>query len=216
PGSPAECGAGNPCLVWSWIEPAYGLRVGRLPARGAAAATRRGARGSPTSCRWSSGRCRGRSSGARSGLTSPPALRRPTRGGRWRARGRHRYGRPWRSTRSSAVQTWTSTGGQPGRYRRQSGQLRRQDAQEVFQEALADMAERATQAAPVDERTEHAKYAGYAGEPDVAIWFTLDPMPCVRELAERYVDHAGDRMHFWARSLMGAVAGLSLAPPGAR
>jgi hypothetical protein len=77
--------------------------------------------------------------------------------------------------------------GLAGRYRRRYGNLRREDAQQVFRSALADLA-----ACP----------ALADGEgPDDAIWFALDPLPGVRDLAERYGDPAGDRVDFDPGSL---------------
>jgi hypothetical protein len=91
--------------------------------------------------------------------------------------------------------------GLAGRYRRRYGNLRHEDAREVFGAALPGMTKRATQAAPVDERIEQTEHTRCEGEPDDAIWFTLDPLPSMRELAERFGDPAGDRVHFWPRSL---------------
>jgi hypothetical protein len=68
--------------------------------------------------------------------------------------------------------------GAPGRYRRRFGNLRRDDAQAVLRLALAD-----------------------DGGSEDAVWFDLDPIPDVRELAERYGDPQGDRIHLWAESL---------------
>src|SRR5262249_60661899 len=68
--------------------------------------------------------------------------------------------------------------GMAGRYRRRYGNLRRADAQQVMHAALAD-----------------------DGGPEVALWFTLDPIPDVRELAERYGDPAGEGVHFWEESV---------------
>jgi hypothetical protein len=67
--------------------------------------------------------------------------------------------------------------GVAGRYGRRYGNLRREDAQRVFQAALAD-----------------------GGDSEDALWFALDPIPTVRELAERYGDPAGDRVHLWEES----------------
>ena len=81
--------------------------------------------------------------------------------------------------------------GLAGRYRRRYGNLRRDGAQEVFRAALAD-AENATHPALAE-----------GGERDDAIWFTLDPIPDVRELAQRFGDPTGptsDRVHFDPRS----------------
>jgi hypothetical protein len=71
--------------------------------------------------------------------------------------------------------------GTAGRYLRRYGNLRHDDAQAVLRAALAD--DRG------GERSEDA------------LWFTLDPIPHVRELAERYGDLRGDRVHFWAESV---------------
>jgi hypothetical protein len=68
--------------------------------------------------------------------------------------------------------------GVAGRYRRRYGNLRRDDAQTVLQAALAD-----------------------GGGPEDALWYALDPIPDVRELAARYGDPQGDRMHLWAESV---------------
>jgi hypothetical protein len=76
--------------------------------------------------------------------------------------------------------------GLAGRYRRRYGNLRREDAREVFRAALVDLAARP---APAN-----------AEEPDDAIWITLDPLPGVRELAKRYGEPSGERVHFGARS----------------
>jgi hypothetical protein len=68
--------------------------------------------------------------------------------------------------------------GTAGRYRRRYGNLRRDDAQQTLRAALTD-----------DSGSEDA------------LWFDLDPIPAVRELAERYGDTEGDRIHLWAESL---------------
>jgi hypothetical protein len=72
--------------------------------------------------------------------------------------------------------------GEAGRYIRRYGNLRRVAAQAVLRAALADDGDGG-------ERSEDA------------VWFGLDPIPGVRELAERYGDARGDRMHFWGRSV---------------
>jgi hypothetical protein len=71
--------------------------------------------------------------------------------------------------------------GTAGRHMRRYGNLRRDDPQRVMQAALAD--------GDISERSEDA------------LWFRLDPIPDVRELAERYGDPAGDRVHLWAESM---------------
>jgi hypothetical protein len=72
--------------------------------------------------------------------------------------------------------------GTAGRYVRRYGNLRRDDAQQVLRAALAD--------------------DGSDGErSEDAIWFALDPIPDVRELAERYGDPQGERIHFSAGSV---------------
>jgi hypothetical protein len=68
--------------------------------------------------------------------------------------------------------------GVAGRYHRRYGNLRRDDAQEVMQTALAD-----------DASSEDA------------LWFDLDPLPTARELAERFGDPEGDHVHPWAESV---------------
>jgi hypothetical protein len=68
--------------------------------------------------------------------------------------------------------------GLAGRYGRRYGNLRRDDARTVIQAALAD-----------------------GGGPEDALWFRLDPIPEVRELAEHYGDPQGNRVHFWAESV---------------
>jgi hypothetical protein len=68
--------------------------------------------------------------------------------------------------------------GTPRRYRRRYGNLRRDDAQAALQAALANG----------------------SGSED-AMWFDLDPIPGIRELAERHGDLQGDRVHFSAESL---------------
>jgi hypothetical protein len=68
--------------------------------------------------------------------------------------------------------------GIPGRYRRRYGNLLRDDAQQVMRAALAD-----------------------GGGSEDAVWCDLDAIPDVRELAERYGDSKGDRIHLWAESL---------------
>ncbi len=75
--------------------------------------------------------------------------------------------------------------GLAGRYRRRYGNLRREGAQAVVRAALADEA----RAAPADD-----------GEQDDALWFALDSIPSVRELAERYGDPAGDGVHLHGES----------------
>jgi hypothetical protein len=69
--------------------------------------------------------------------------------------------------------------GLAGRYRRRYGNLRRDDAREVLRAALA-----------------HG-----SGSSDDAVWFALDPFPDVRDLAERYGDPEGDRVHFSPESV---------------
>ena len=91
--------------------------------------------------------------------------------------------------------------GLAGRYRRRYGNLLHENPQDVFRAALADQADWAVRAAPADGHAEQVGQAGYQGEPDDATWFTLEPLPGVRELAERYGDPGGDRAHFGERSL---------------
>ncbi len=67
--------------------------------------------------------------------------------------------------------------GVAGRYGRRYGNLRRDDAQQVLRAALAD-----------------------GGGSSDALWFALDPIPDIRELAERYGDPSGDRVHLWEES----------------
>jgi hypothetical protein len=67
--------------------------------------------------------------------------------------------------------------GTAGRYRRRYGNLRRDDAQQTLRAALTD-----------DSGSEDA------------LWFDLDPIPDVCELAERYGDPAGDHVQFWDES----------------
>jgi hypothetical protein len=67
----------------------------------------------------------------------------------------------------------------PGRYCHRFGNLRRDDAQEVLRTALAHP----------------------GGSSDDALWFTLDLLPDVRDLAERYGDPAGDGVHFSPQSV---------------
>jgi hypothetical protein len=67
----------------------------------------------------------------------------------------------------------------PGRYRLRFGNLRRDDAQEVLRAALAHD----------------------GGSSDEALWFALDPLPNLRDLAERYGDPSGDRVHFSPQSV---------------
>jgi hypothetical protein len=93
--------------------------------------------------------------------------------------------------------------------------------QEVFRAALEDLAEREAQeaqAAPTDgSHTGHTGHIGHEGNPDDALWFTLDPLPDVRELAERYGDPTGppgDQVHFYAQSLR--YRWLDLAEQAAR
>jgi hypothetical protein len=69
--------------------------------------------------------------------------------------------------------------GVAGRYRRRYGNLRRDDTQAVLRAALADDGERS----------------------EGALWFNLDPIPSVCELAERYGDLAGERVHLHEESL---------------
>ncbi len=64
---------------------------------------------------------------------------------------------------------------------------------------LVDMAERAAHA-PTGDGADTG-YAGHEKEPDDAIWFALDPLPGVRELAERYGNPTGERVHFGAHSI---------------
>jgi hypothetical protein len=68
--------------------------------------------------------------------------------------------------------------GVPRRYRRRFGNLRREDAQQVLRAALTD-----------------------GGGSEDTNWFDLDPIPDVREMAERYGDPRGDHIHLWAESL---------------
>lgn len=68
--------------------------------------------------------------------------------------------------------------GVAGRYRRCYGNLRRDDAQEVMRTALTN-----------------------GGGSEDTLWFDLDPLPTVRELAECYGDPEGDRAHLWAESV---------------
>jgi hypothetical protein len=68
--------------------------------------------------------------------------------------------------------------GTAGRYRRRYGNLRQDEPQQVLQTALAD--------------GEHS---------EDALWFALDPIPTIQELARRYGDREGDRVHFSAESL---------------
>jgi hypothetical protein len=75
-----------------------------------------------------------------------------------------------------------------GRYRRRYGNLRRDDAQEVLRAALADSGG-AGHAAPAE-----------GGAHDDALWFTLDPIPDVHELAARFGDPEGDRVHVGEQS----------------
>lgn len=63
--------------------------------------------------------------------------------------------------------------GTAGWYGRRYGNLRRDDAQEVLRAAMED-----------------------GGGSQDALWFALDPIPAVRDLAERYGDPGGDRVHF--------------------
>jgi hypothetical protein len=67
----------------------------------------------------------------------------------------------------------------PGRYRQRFGNLRRDGAQDVLRTALA-----------------HS-----AASSDDALWFTLDPLPDMRTLAEWYGDPVGDRVHFSPQSV---------------
>jgi hypothetical protein len=67
----------------------------------------------------------------------------------------------------------------PGRYRLRFGNLHWDDAQHVLRSALA--------------------HGG--GSSDDPLWFTLDPPPAVRDLAERYGDPAGERVHSSAQSV---------------
>ncbi|HVA92744.1 MAG TPA: radical SAM protein [Chloroflexota bacterium] len=67
----------------------------------------------------------------------------------------------------------------PGRYRRRFGNLRRDDAQEVLRTAMTHN----------------------GGSSDDALWFTRDPLPEVPDLAERYGDPEGDRVHFSPESV---------------
>jgi hypothetical protein len=68
--------------------------------------------------------------------------------------------------------------GAPRRYRRCFGNLRRDDAQQALRAALTD-----------------------GGGPEDTIWFDLDPIPDMREMAEQYGDPQGERIHLWAESL---------------
>jgi hypothetical protein len=68
--------------------------------------------------------------------------------------------------------------GVPGRYRRRFGNLRRDDAQGVMRAALAE-----------------------GGGSEDTLWYDLDPVPGIRELAERYGDPNDDRVHLWAESV---------------
>jgi hypothetical protein len=68
--------------------------------------------------------------------------------------------------------------GAPGRYRRRFGNLRRDDAQTALRTALADN-----------------------GGSEDEVWFDLDPIPEIRELAKRYGNPAGERIHLCAASL---------------
>jgi hypothetical protein len=77
--------------------------------------------------------------------------------------------------------------GLAGRYRRPYGNLRRDDAQALVQAAIADWGP----SAPVP---------AVGGTHDDNVWFTLVPIPDVRDLAERYGDPASDRVHFWVGS----------------
>jgi hypothetical protein len=67
----------------------------------------------------------------------------------------------------------------PGRYRLRFGNLRRDDAQEVLRAALAHR----------------------GGDSDDPLWFTLDPLPDVRTLAEWHGDPVGGRVHFSPQSV---------------
>jgi hypothetical protein len=66
-----------------------------------------------------------------------------------------------------------------GRYRQRFGNLRRDGAQEVLRTALTQC----------------------AATSDDVLWFARDPLPDVRDLAERYSDPAGEGVHFSAQSV---------------
>jgi len=68
--------------------------------------------------------------------------------------------------------------GMAGRYRRRYGNLRRDDTQAVVRAALDDERERS----------------------EDALWFDLDPIPGVRELAQHYGDLKGEGVHHWEES----------------
>jgi hypothetical protein len=67
----------------------------------------------------------------------------------------------------------------PGRYRLRFGNLRRDDARAVLRTALAHN----------------------GGSSDDPFWFTLDPLPDMRTLAERHDNLAGDQVHFSPQSV---------------
>jgi hypothetical protein len=69
--------------------------------------------------------------------------------------------------------------GMAGRYRRRYGKVRRDDAQAVVRAALADKGERS----------------------EDALWFDLDPIPDVRELAEGHGDPDGECVHLHEESV---------------
>jgi hypothetical protein len=68
--------------------------------------------------------------------------------------------------------------GTAGRHRRRYGNLRQDDPQEALRAALAD--------------GDHS---------EDALWFALDPIPTIHELARRYGDREGDEVHFSEESL---------------
>jgi hypothetical protein len=82
----------------------------------------------------------------------------------------------------------------PGRYRRRFGNLRCDNAQAVLRAALAHD----------------------GGSSDDALWFTLDPLPDVRTLAERYGDPAGGGVHFSPQSVRYRWLDLAQRRPRAR
>jgi hypothetical protein len=69
--------------------------------------------------------------------------------------------------------------GVAGRYRRRYGNLRRADAQAVVRTAVSGGGERS----------------------EDTLWFDLDPIPELRELAERHGDPAGERVHLGEESM---------------